>query len=157
MKKVKCNENYSHSAINKQMRDIGKVDPPSLMDKQILTEGRIENCAITSLLNEKIEIILVNAVKSSEKSIEKYVILSPACWRFNGMLKRKKDNVFSHIHMKFTDSVFYSLPHFRNKMKENIQKIMKMFGPSCGVVTSLVEIVQDKKWRSAWLVINHEK
>ena len=34
---------------------------------------------------------------------------------------------------------------------------MKTFGPNSGFATSLVEIVGDKKWRSAWVVINPGK
>ena len=34
---------------------------------------------------------------------------------------------------------------------------MKTFGPNSGVATSLAEIVNDKKWRSAWIVINPGK
>ena len=36
----------------------------------------------------------------------------------------------------------------------NFQKVMKTFGPNSGVATSLAEIVDDKKWRSSWVVIN---
>ena len=34
---------------------------------------------------------------------------------------------------------------------------MKTFGPNNGVATSLAEIVDDKKWRSAWFAINSGK
>ena len=59
--------------------------------------------------------------------------------------------------MKFPESVFDSLPRFHDKIKVSIQKIMKIFGPYSEVATSLAEIVDDKKSRSGWLVINPEK
>ena len=34
---------------------------------------------------------------------------------------------------------------------------MKTFDPKSRVTTSLVEIVDDKKWKSAWVVINPGK
>ena len=44
------------------------------VDKQILIEERFDNYAITKLLNEIIEIILVDEVKSSKDLTETYVI-----------------------------------------------------------------------------------
>ena len=34
---------------------------------------------------------------------------------------------------------------------------MKTFGPNSGVTINLAEIVDDKKWKSAWVVINPGK
>ena len=39
----------------------------------------------------------------------------------------------------------------------SVRKILKTFDPNSGVATSLAEIVNNKKWRSAWIVINHDK
>ena len=36
----------------------------------------------------------------------------------------------------------------------SVLKIMKTFGPNSGVATILAEIVDNKKWRSAWVVIS---
>ena len=55
--------------------------------------------------------------------------------------------------MKFPVSVFDSLPHFHDKIHVNVRKIMKTFGPNCGVATNLTGIVDDKNWRFAWIVI----
>ena len=71
--------------------------------------------------------------------------------------KRKKDALPPHIHMKFPDSVFDSLPCFRDKIKVNVWKTTKIFGPNSKVATSLVEIVDDKKWRFALVVISPGK
>ena len=59
----------------------GKVDPPSLTDKHILIEEKLDNYAITNLPNEIIEMILVDAVKSSKNLTEIYVILPQTCSR----------------------------------------------------------------------------
>ena len=64
------------SASNKQLRDTEKIDLPSLTEKQILTEEIFNNYAINKLLNEIIQIVLVDAMKSSKNLTETYVILS---------------------------------------------------------------------------------
>ena len=67
------------------------------------------NYAITNLPNEIIEIILVDAVKSFQNSIETW----KTCSRFkNAILKQKKDALLPHILMKFPDSIFDSLNSF---------------------------------------------
>ena len=71
--------------------------------------------------------------------------------------KRKKDALLPDIHMKFPDSAFDSLPCFRDKVKVSVWKTMKTFGPNSEVATNLVEIVDDKKWRSALVVISPGK
>ena len=100
---------------------------------------------------------MVDAVNSSKNSTETYAILSQTCSRFNDILKRKKDALLPQIHMKFPDSVFDSLPGFHDKIKVRNRKIIKTFSPNSGVATSLAEIVDIKKWRSAWIVINPGK
>ena len=50
--------------------DTEKVDLLSLANMQILIGEKIENDAITNLLNEVTEMILLNAVKSSKNSTE---------------------------------------------------------------------------------------
>ena len=108
--KVTCNESPSPSAIDKQSRDTEKGDPASLTDKQILIEGRIGNYGITNLPDEIIEMILVDAAKTSKNLTETYVILSQTWSRFNGIVKLMKDTLLQHIHMKFSNSIFDSLP-----------------------------------------------
>ena len=101
--------------------------------------------------------ILLDGVNSSKNSTETYVILSQTCSRFNGILKQKKYALFPRIYMKFPERVFHSLPQFQDKVKVGIWKIMKTFVSYSGVATSLAEIVDDKKLKSAWLVINPGK
>ena len=72
-----------------------KVDPPSLTDKQIFIEEKIDKYAITNLPYEIIEMILPYAVNSSKNSTEPCAMLSQTCLRFN-KLKRKKIH-FSRI------------------------------------------------------------
>ena len=93
--KITCDENPLTSAIDELPHDTEKGDPPSLTDKQILIEEKIDNYAITNLPHEIIEMILVDAVNSSNNSTETYNILSQTCSRFN-MLKTKKNVHFSH-------------------------------------------------------------
>ena len=120
----------------------------------MLIEERIENYAITNLLSEIFEMILVDVVNSSKNSTKTYAILSKTCSRFNDILKLKKDALLPHIHIKFPESFFGSLPRFRSKIKVSTRKTIKTLGPNSGVGTSLAEIVDDAKWRSAWVVIN---
>ena len=76
--KVTCDESPRPRTIEEQSHDTEKVDPPSLTDKQILIEERIDNYAITNLPNEIIEIILVDVVNSSNNSTETLYCHRPA-------------------------------------------------------------------------------
>ena len=93
--------------------------------------------------------ILVDVVNSSKNPTKTYAILSKTCSRFNDTLKLKKDALLPHIHIKFPESFFDSLPRFHSKIKVSTRKTIKTFGPNNGVATSLAEIVDDAKWRSA--------
>ena len=90
------------------------------MDKQILIEERIDNYVITNLPNKIIEKILVNVVNSSKNSTKTYAILSQTCSIFNDALKRKKDALLSHIHIKFPESIFDTLPRFHDKVEVSV-------------------------------------
>ena len=59
--------------------------------------------------------------------------------------------------MKFPESVFYSLPRIHNKIKVSVRKVMKTFGRNSTVAVDLAELIDDKKWRSTWVVINSGK
>ena len=59
--------------------------------------------------------------------------------------------------MKFPDSVFGRVPRFHDKLRVNIRRIVKTFDPYRGVATTMVEIVDYKKWRSTWLAIYPDK
>ena len=76
---------------------------------------------------------------------------------FNDALKRKKDALLRHIHIKFPESIFDTLTRFHNKVEVSVWKIMKTFGLSSGIGTNLFEVADGKKWRSAWVVINPGK
>ena len=137
------------SATDEQVHDTEKVDPTSLMDKHMLIEEVIDSYAITNLPNKIIEKILADAVNSSKNSTKTYAIMSQTCLIFNDVLKRKKDALLPHIHMKFPESIFDSLTRFHNKFEVSVWTIMKTFGPISGVATNLSEVVDDKKWRPA--------
>ena len=59
--------------------------------------------------------------------------------------------------MKFPESVFYSLPRIHYKIKVSVRKAMKTFGPNSTVAADLAELIDDKKWRSTWVVITSGK
>ena len=115
-----CDESTPPCATGEQPHDPEKVNLPSLTDKQIAIEERIDNYVITNLPNETIETILFDAVNSSKNSTETYATLSQTCLRFNNILKRKKHALLEHIHLKFPDSVFNSLPRFHDKTKVSV-------------------------------------
>ena len=39
--------------------------------------------------------------------------------------------------------------------KASVKKILKMFGPSSGVVLELRRIISNKKWANAWLILRY--
>ena len=59
--------------------------------------------------------------------------------------------------MKFPDSVFDRSPHFHDKIKVSVRKIMKTLGSNSGVAKSLADIADDTKWRCAWVGNNPGK
>ena len=85
-----------------------------------------------------------------------WVVVQQFCKKFlRSPLKWKKDAFLLHIHIKFPDSFFDSLPRFHEKIKMTIWKIANTFGLYNRVVTSFGKIVDDTKF--AWLAINPEK
>ena len=70
------------------------------------------------------------------------------------MKERCTSSTYSH---EISRSRFDSLPRFQDKIKVSAQKIMKTFGLNSKVATSLAEVVDDQKWRSAWVGINCSK
>ena len=86
----------------------------------MLIEEVIDNYAITNLPNKIIEKILADAVNSSKNSTKTYAIMSQTCSIFNDVLKRKKDALLPHIHMKFPESIFDSLTRFHDKFEVSV-------------------------------------
>ena len=82
--------------------------------------------------------------ENSQSEIFCICILPQTQSRFKAILKRKKDALLSHTHMKFSESIFDSLPHFHDKIKVSFRN-MKTFGPYSAVATRLVEIADDLK------------
>ena len=111
----------------------------------------------TKLPNEIFEMILIDAVKSSKNVAETYLSVSRTCSRFNEIVQRKKESLLPRIYINFPDVVLESLPRWNDMTKVSVRKILKMFGPFSGVAMSLASIVNDKKWKSAWLIIRPEK
>ena len=142
-----------------------KVDSSRSTAKLPLMEERIYNCVSadqqtpiswSDLPNEMVELILINAAKSSENATETYLYLSRTCSRFKQILQPKKGTLLPRIYMQFPDDIFESLPRWYDTRKVSVRKVMKIFGPLSGVAISLAKIVDNKKWKSAWLVINPE-
>ena len=117
---------------------------------------KIDNDVITNLPNEIIELILVDDI-SPLRIQQKYMLLSQTCSRFDVVLKLKKDALLPHIRMKFPENAFESLRHFHNNIKVSVRKTLKTFGPYSGEARNLAQIFDDKKWKSAWLIINPDK
>ena len=111
----------------------------------------------SSLPKEIVEKILVDTVQSSKKATETCRSISQTCSRFKSILHRKKESLLPQIYMKFPDDVSKNLPRVHDMIRVSVPKIMKIFGPFSGIATSLAEIIDDKKWKSAWLVVTPTK
>ena len=157
-----CENTDPSNSTDEQPPANNKVNSSRSTDEQPSTEEKIDNCASTdqqtpiswsNLPNEIVEMILIDAVKSSENATETYLSLSRTCSRFNHILQTKKKTLLPRIYMTFPNGVFESLPRWNDTRKVSVRKVMKIFGPFSGVAISLAEIVDDKKWKFAWLVI----
>ena len=88
-----------------------KVDPPSLTDKQIFIEEKIDKYAITNLPYEIIEMILPYAVNSSKNSTEPCAMLSQTCLRFNKIKEKKRYTSLVYFH-EISRQLFWQLTSF---------------------------------------------
>ena len=106
---------------------------------------------------EILEKILLLSVETAEKPLSTYHFLSRTCSRFKTVLQRQRHVLLPSVHIRFTDDEAKKLDSYNGKIKVSIRKIIKVFGVACSAILKLPEIIGDKKWKSAWLVLEQGK
>ena len=107
-------------------------------------------CHMDRLPNETLTIIIDQVLISSNFSwpnhrCHVYNQLCNVNTRFQDITQRLASKVLPRIH-------FSSLGVAG---KVSVKKILKMFGPSSGVVLELRRIISNKKWANAWLILRY--
>ena len=104
------------------------------------------------LPDEILEMILLTT--NSSREISTYNSLMLTSRRFQRIISTS----FGRIHAVFPDDVQKKLSTLNGKIKVSMRMILKTFGQSSGLALSLKEdIIKNKKWKSAWLVIRAQE
>ena len=105
------------------------------------------------LPDELVEMILLQA----SINITSFNHLSLTCHRFKETLDRKKNQVLPELNLTFTDKEQKQLNKYNGKIKISTRKLLKYFGGHSGVAKQVSLMVNNKKWRSAWLLLEHKR
>ena len=104
------------------------------------------------LPDEIMEMIILYANSGGE--ITTYNSLMLTCQRFQRILSKS----FGRIYVQFPDDVKKKLSTMYGKIKVSMRMIVKTFGQSSGLALSLKEeVIRNRKWRSAWLILRAYK
>ena len=74
------------------------------------------------------------------------------CKNFRLIIKEKGKTRLPHIYVN-PDDVFKNMPLHNGKIKISVQKLRKCFGENCGLLLRLSEIIDNGKWKSAWVLL----
>ena len=96
-------------------------------------------------------------MKSSENVAETFRYISHTCVRFQEIISTQKDFILSRIYIPFSENELKSFPRRSNLIKVSVRKLTCIFGPSSGIVMSLQTILNNRKWKSAWLLLREKE
>ena len=122
----------------------------------------IFECAIDSnvwskLPDEIAEKILVLSVQNSDKPVSTYQNLSRTFFRFNTLLHRRSHHLLPRVHLKFSESDYKKLDKYNSKIKVSVRRIVIVFGEFSDASQYISNAINDKNWKSAWLLLKAEK
>ena len=107
------------------------------------------------LPDEIIEKILLDAV-SSENSCETYRNILNVNKRFKRIIEEKGKYLLPEIHVS-SDELLQKIKMRNEKIKISILRLKNEFGESRGLLQRICEIVNNKSWKSAWLLLTKGK
>ena len=67
------------------------------------------------------------------------------------MVKRIGEKLLRRIYIREDDAVKKS--SFNGKFKVSVRKLIKLFGQGSGLIKHVAELIRDKHWKSAWLIL----
>ena len=107
-------------------------------------------CHISWLPNEILTIIIYQVLLSSNFSWPHH-----RCHVYNELCKvnSRFQNITQRLALKFLPCIYFSSLNVAGKVR--VKKIIKMFGPSSGVMLELRQIIANKKWANAWVILRY--
>ena len=106
------------------------------------------------LPDEIIEKLLLESIKNSDYMRKTYNNVLNTCTRFQ-MVKRIGEKLLPRIYIREDDAVKKS--SFNGKFKVSVHKLIKLFGQGSGLIKRVAELIRDKHWKSAWLILMPDK
>jgi hypothetical protein len=138
-----------HTKQSSQMPD-EKPAKSNNQNSQIPDEKPAEDTNYWDKLSDEIvEKILLESMNRSDQLCETYNNVINTCTRFH-MIKRKGEMLLPRIYMKSDEIKKLS---FNGKFKVSVRKLMKLFGQGSGLLMRVAELISEKSWKSAWLVL----
>ena len=150
---VQVAENPDNSDPQHSQEAVPKVDSSNLRS----FESAIDSNVWSKLPDEVAERILELSVRNSDKPLSTYHKLSRTCSRFNILLQRRNRYLLPRVHLNFSDSDSKKLDKYNGKIKVSVRKIVKVFGEFCGASLYISNVINEKNWKSAWLLLEAEK
>ena len=62
-----------------------------------------------------------------------------------------------NVHIQFSEKEYQKLSQHNGKIKVSARKIANLFGEHSGVSVRILEVVNSRKWKSSWLLLESEK
>ena len=62
-----------------------------------------------------------------------------------------------NVHIQFSEKEYQKLSQYNGKIKVSARKIANLFGEHSGVSIRILEVVNNRKWKSSWLLLESEK
>ena len=100
------------------------------------------------LPDEVVEAILLNAIRSSSNAIQGYHSIMQTCFRFQ-IVTQKGKRLIPHVYIDTHEK----LEHSSHQNKVSVRKLTKLFGQNCGPLLDISNVIKEKKWKSAWLIV----
>ena len=129
--------------------------PPD--EKDTITSAFTVEMGLSKLPNEIVIIILEKVVQRSDDPVSTFNHLTLTCTRFNALLQRYSQHLLPRVYIKFKEKDYEGLSKYNGKIKISVRKIVKLFGQLSGVSLRISEIVNNRKWKSSWLVLEREE
>ena len=136
-------------------RDSHKNTFASSVQSEEGVQTDIDSNKWSKLPDEIVEIILVMAVQSSDEAVSTFNQLSLTCSRFNILIQRKSHCLLPSL--QFSEKDYKKLSKYNGKIKVCARKIVNHFGEHCGASLLISEVVNNRKWKSSWLLLEPEK
>ena len=106
------------------------------------------------LPDEIVEKILLESIKNSDYMCKTCSNVLNTCTRFQ-MVKRIGEKLLPRIYIREDDAV--KKLSFNGKFKVSVRKLIKRFGQGSGLIKRVAELIRDKHWKSAWLILMPDK